>query len=324
MRYSLFMIPVICIALLMAGCKAGKTRAGRGTGGATISQTAQAATSPASQPAETSLPARPVLFEPPPQLARERAALIFLHDAGSSPQAAAQSLGLHAAARDAGVVLAFPQGSGPAHALAWNAGACCGEAQAAQAPDAAWLASLIRVLPGKFGVDPARIYLAGKGAGGMMAYRMACEHADLLAGVAVVGAALDVPGCAPTKALPVLHVHSMEDRRFPYFGGQAPAPLGEGLLPMNSAIRSAMFWARSSRCTEHYSRFTQGDAIWERFQHCAAGAEVTLLSLSATATRNGDPYAGYPVGFKVLEYFGLTKKWEEGKKNTIDAMPGMR
>ncbi|AGW12290.1 alpha/beta hydrolase family esterase [Megalodesulfovibrio gigas] len=319
MRYSLFMILALCLLAACPGCKSGKARTGRGAAAPAQSQAQVTQLSD-----DVSLPARPVLFEPPPKLARERAALIFLHDAGSSPQQAARSLGLEAAARDAGVLLAIPQGSGPAGALAWNAGSCCGEAQATQTPDAAWLVSLIRVLPGKFGVDPARIYLAGKGAGGMMAYRMACEHADLLAGVAVVGASLDAPGCVPAKALPVLHVHGMEDRRHPYFGGQAPEPLGEGLRTMNSAIRSAMFWARSNRCATQYTRFTQGDAIWERFEHCAAGADVTLLSLSATAGRGGDPYAGYPVGFKILEYFGLTKKWDTGKKNSIDAMPGMR
>lgn len=270
------------------------------------------------------IPSRPVLYEQPTARGKYRAALIYLHEAGSSPEEAARRHGLLAAARDAGVLLVLPQGSGPSGALSWNAGPCCGQAAAKSSPDLPWLGQLIQSLPRTHQIDPKHIYIAGQGNGGMLAYRAACEFSSSLAGVAVVGSGFDSPDCRPGAPIPVLHVHSMEDARWPYFGGNVKTPLEAGLHQVAPAIKSVTYWALVNGCTQQYRRFTQGSAIWEAFEQCAPGGQVTLLSLAGAAGTKENPYARYPVGFKILEFFDLTKEWGTSKKNTLDALPGIR
>ena len=66
----------------------------------------------------------------------------------------------------------------------------------------------------KYSVDGTRVYLAGSANGALMAYRMACDHAELIAGVLVHGAGMDqrdVDACAPARPLHILHVQGTED-----------------------------------------------------------------------------------------------------------------
>lgn len=274
-----------------------------------------AAARPAAAPSSL---ARPVEILPPPAWGKTRPAVIFLHDAGTTPRKNAEDLGLVAAARDAKVLLALPQGTGPADALSWNAGSCCGEAQARNVDDVASLGDLLRSLVATHHVDPRRIYLAGQGAGGMLAYRFACVHADLLAGVAAVGASLEEAACKPGRALPVLHAHSLEDLRWPYFGGPASDPLRLEVRQTPGAPATTGLWARMNGCQGPPVLFTQGAATWERHGGCAGGNATTLLTLSSHAGKGGNPYGDYPVGFKILEYFQLTKKWDEKAPLPVD------
>jgi polyhydroxybutyrate depolymerase len=54
-----------------------------------------------------------------------------------------------------------------------------------------------------------------------MAYRMACQSADLIAGIASLAGMtlLNPSNCAPTQAVNILHIHGTADTMVPSGGG---------------------------------------------------------------------------------------------------------
>ncbi|MEX0589888.1 MAG: PHB depolymerase family esterase [Xanthobacteraceae bacterium] len=111
--------------------------------------------------------------------------------------------------------------------------------------DVPFLTTVVRRLIAEGIADPNRIYLAGLSMGGFMATRMACEHAQLFAAVAVIAATVPEQyrkSCAPRRPLPALFMHGTFDPIVPWFG----LPMaGAGILSANDA---AQFFADLAGC----------------------------------------------------------------------------
>lgn len=78
------------------------------------------------------------------------------------------------------------------------------------------------VIPAEGG-DPARLYVTGVSAGGMMAYRLACQTPGgmQVRAIAVVATTMTLPPskCPDAAGLSVLHIHGDADTRVPLAGG---------------------------------------------------------------------------------------------------------
>ncbi|MEO1835798.1 MAG: PHB depolymerase family esterase [Akkermansiaceae bacterium] len=102
----------------------------------------------------------------------------------------------------------------------WNAtDACCGIGGTAD--DESYLEALINGISRKLTLDRRRIYIVGYSNGGFMGYRMACRHADLIAGIAsIAGATYNNPGhCVPSEPVHTLQIHGTADFTIGYAGG---------------------------------------------------------------------------------------------------------
>ncbi len=84
-----------------------------------------------------------------------------------------------------GIAVAYPDGIGGS----WNAGGCCGQAEADDLDDVGFILALVDELVASYSIDPDRVYLTGFSNGGLLAYRLACES-DRFAAIAPVGATL--------------------------------------------------------------------------------------------------------------------------------------
>jgi polyhydroxybutyrate depolymerase len=129
-----------------------------------------------------------------------------------------------AADRD-GYIAVYPNGTSGIgeRFLTWNAGACCGAAAARQVDDVGFTLAMLDDLARRVPVDAQRIYATGLSNGAMMAYRLAAEAPHRIAAVAGVAGAMTLAGFAPARAVPVMHIHSMDDQRALYGGGLGPA-----------------------------------------------------------------------------------------------------
>ena len=78
-----------------------------------------------------------------------------------------------------------------------------------------------------------------------MAYRMACQSADLIAGVASLAGPtfLDRSLCVPSEPVNILHIYGSADQTATYWGGAGPMVGSLNGTPDPGAVRSVQIWA---------------------------------------------------------------------------------
>lgn len=148
--------------------------------------------------------------------------VFLLH--GYSVNAAVQDtyFGASRVARSMGFYLVLPEGTEDASGKQfWNATPGCCDFGRTGVDDVAYLTGLLDELEERVPVDTTRVYFTGHSNGGFMSYRMACELAPRIAGIAVL-AGSDFAGemdCVPSMPVSVLHVHGTDDASVPYENG---------------------------------------------------------------------------------------------------------
>lgn len=154
--------------------------------------------------------------------------------------------------------------------------------------DAAFLLAVADKLISDGLVDRKRVYMAGISNGGMMAQRMACEHADRVAGIASVAGSLPeklAGKCKPLQPVPVILIHGTEDPIVLWRGGAVAGFEEFGkVLP---ALETAGFWATNNRCRSNTVSVSETDrdpkdgtrVRLELFPDCAANADVSMVTV---------------------------------------------
>lgn len=170
---------------------------------------------------------RSYIVHVPPQVksGKPLPAVLNFHGGGAHAKVQQQYSRMDQTADREGFVAIYPNGSGGigGRLLTWNAGACCGPAAASRVDDVGFTIALIDDLAGRLPLDSGRIYATGLSNGSMMAYRLAAEAAHRIAAVAGVAGAMTLSRFAPDSAVPVMHIHSVDDQRALYNGGLGPA-----------------------------------------------------------------------------------------------------
>ena len=168
---------------------------------------------------------------------------------------------MNATADARGFIVVYPNG----YQTSWNGGACCGKAADEGIDDVGFARAMIEDIGERACIDPKRIYATGMSNGGFMSHRLACEAADVIAAAAPVAGLLGLePGeCNPSRPIPLLHMHGLEDTLVPYEG-------------VDESIET---WAEKNGCTGTPSGETIGSATCETRSDCSDGASVTLCSI---------------------------------------------
>lgn len=142
------------------------------------------------------------------------------------------------------IVVVYPRGEG----YSYNAGRCCGIAASRKVDDSAALIRMLAVESDLYPQNRSRLYLTGFSNGGMMAYRFACEHPELVAAIGVVAAAYVArPDCMPSRPVPAMHIHGLLDRTVPYRGTRWSRLLRTSLPTVaqtNKVFGHVDYWAR--------------------------------------------------------------------------------
>jgi polyhydroxybutyrate depolymerase len=229
--------------------------------------------------------------------------VIDFHGYGSTKEAQAAISGFREKADEAGFLAVFPQGIDDA----WNGGWCCdpfvnftGGHWSGPRDDVGFARAIVDQLAGLLPVDPLRIYATGLSNGGAMTHFAGCEGADFLAAIAPASFPLDEiqRDCAPSRPLPVLQLHGLDDTTVPYDGGVGSL----GPLPFTSAPDSAARWAGLDGCSGPTVRtLTAGESFCDAYTTCPDGAEVELCSLKAGHVLYANPDVA--VADRVWDFF---------------------
>jgi polyhydroxybutyrate depolymerase len=233
-----------------------------------------------------------LLHLPEPNPGHPLPLVVVIHGAGGSGKLVAINTGFSAAADSHGFAVAYPDGTRSrvsalltlfrGRHFTWNAGDCCGFAKERGIDDVAALRALVEDATRAAPIDSSRVFAAGLSNGGMMAYRLACEAADVFAAVAVVSGALVTHACAPSEPVSVIHIHGALDQVVPYDGGR-------GAYTTYPTTESAIdFWLGADGCDPTPQVSWPADGVTKRrFPNCRAGTEVELIKLESS--RHGWP-----------------------------------
>lgn len=168
---------------------------------------------------------------------------------------------LHRHAQQGGYAVVFPNGTGFGlfdEVRTWNAGGgqdgwrcASGKACEEGIDDVAYVADLLDDVEERVVVDTDRVYATGLSNGGAMSHRLACELSERITAIAAVGGAMQFTTnatCAPTRPVPVLHVHGTADPCWQYEEGSPDCPVGGGDDPHVGVEQTMAEWAAILGC----------------------------------------------------------------------------
>lgn len=209
------------------------------------------------------------------------ALVVALHGGGGNADQLERTIRLNRIAETEGFLVVYPDGSGrwDEILLTWNAGNCCGYALDQRVDDVAVLRALVEELAASYSIDRKRVYATGMSNGGMMAYRLACEAADLFAAIAPVAGALNLEACTPAEPVSVLAIHGTADQHVLFEGG-APLIQADQHPRRDRSVHQAMtFWAAVNGCDPEPLVVQSGSVSHESHPGCDAGRGVELLAI---------------------------------------------
>lgn len=232
--------------------------------------------------------------------------VVAFHGGGGNAAGFKAYAGLDRVADREGFVVVYPDGSGrmARRLLTWNAGGCCGYAALENADDVGFTWALLRDLARDLPLDSTRVYATGHSNGSMMAYRVAAESAGRIAAIVTVAGAMPLRSVTPSRPMPVLHVHSVDDPRALYTGGLGPPFPGTQSRVAHGAVEPQLErWRIHDRCPAEPRTADRRSAgghtatllVWAP---CAGGAEVALWKL--TGAGHGWPGSRSPLPERIM------------------------
>lgn len=191
---------------------------------------------------------RSYVYSVPPAVAGKKYPLVvLLHGALGSGEQIWRYNALPELAKREGFILMAPSGINNI----WNDGRPATlSGRKSTADDAGFLIALIDKAIAEYGADPHRVYMTGVSNGGLMTFRMLCEHGERFAAVAPVIATLPkerAETCSARQVIPIQLTLGTADPLLPYEGG-ANDKTGVTMLSGPAAFD---FFAARAGCRDH-------------------------------------------------------------------------
>jgi polyhydroxybutyrate depolymerase len=230
----------------------------------------------------------------PDRLQKERGpfpTVMVLHGGLGTGSIIRRQIHMDAVATREGFVTVYPDGLGSG----WNDGrGDSARGRYGAADDGAFLRMVVNTLIRDEIAVHSRVFLTGVSNGGMMSLRMGCEAADLFAAIAPIIANLPadiVPGCKPSRPVPLLLINGMDDPLVPWSGGGAGFRGHRGEVISTAATID--FWRQVNGCSPEPFSLTlklpasgSGTGLDARlFNQCRSGAPVALVGIKGGGHR---------------------------------------
>jgi polyhydroxybutyrate depolymerase len=207
--------------------------------------------------------------------------LIFiLHGGTGNAESAIRMSNFNEVADKNGILVVYPNGTGRLSndkLLTWNGGDCCAYAETQNVDDVGFIRAIVSDLRSKINIDTKRIYAAGLSNGGIMSQRLACEAADIFAGIAPVAGTLNYSPCAPSQPISVIEFHGTDDQHIPYQGGRGSKSLVD--VDFASVEFSINFWVSYNQCSSQPQTSRQNDIQLDIWSNCRGSTSVELYTI---------------------------------------------
>jgi len=209
---------------------------------------------------------------------------------------------LDAVADREGFIAVYPDGTSAAilEMRTWNAGGgvgpwrcVSGRACEENVDDEVYLSDVLDLVEAVLPVEQRRVYATGLSNGGAMSYRLGCTMADRIAAVAGVATGNQYATsheCAPSRPVPVLHIHGTADPCWEYEGGNAACLQDDGgrMISVGATIHGEgelEGWRAINGCDDTSATVAIDDAsddgttASEERWSCAEGSAVVLITV---------------------------------------------
>ena len=206
--------------------------------------------------------------------------LVALHGGGGDAdyQASDDKYRLIGKSEQAGFIAVFPNGYSRFKSgilATWNAGGCCAAAVRNKVDDVGFLREVILRMERQASIDRNRVFMTGMSNGAMMSYRMACEASDLVRAIAPVAGTDNTAHCKPSRPVPVIHFHAVNDEMVNFNGG--PGPKSFTQADFTSVPSTIAKWVQLDRSDPKARRvLSASGAPCDRYPAKAGGAPVEL------------------------------------------------
>jgi len=179
--------------------------------------------------------------------------VLMLHGYGSDALQTNVLFGLQYIADDENILLVAPEGTVDSTGKHfWAAGNVCCDFEHTGVDDVKYLTDLVKEVKQYYAVDPKRVFAVGVSNGAFMALGLACQAADVFAGVVSYAGAgpVDASTCNPTEPVAVLQIHGTADTTVPYNGGTLAASVYPGVtVTLPSVAQTVGDWAKRDGCS---------------------------------------------------------------------------
>jgi polyhydroxybutyrate depolymerase len=179
---------------------------------------------------------RPVTLQVPADFdpAQRYPLVLILHGYGANGFVQQAYFGLSGEADRRQVLTLAPDGLVDSRNMQfWNADPFCCDFDDRNPDDVGYLGSLVDDVMDAYPVDASAVFAIGHSNGGFMSYRMACERADLFAGIVSLAGNASSITCEPSEPVNIVHAHGTTDATVPFSG----------------AVPSVDQWADLNGCT---------------------------------------------------------------------------
>jgi len=211
--------------------------------------------------------------------------VVNMHGLTNTPQLQEGFSQMNPVADTNGFVVVYPAGLN----ASFNAGDCCGESSATGVDDVGFVRAVVADAESRICVDPKRVYETGFSNGGMMAYQLACNAADLFAAVAPTEGSNETNApCHPSRPVPLA--------AFEYLADPVVVPA--------TAQASVDAWATQMGCPDAGATTTMEAAFTcQEWSQCENAAAVWYCTLPGGT--HYPPVGSAPVIWSFLSKFSL-------------------
>lgn len=191
-----------------------------------------------------------LLFSTKPQAGQKGQPLVIaLHDEGSSAKNLLRITQgrLNKIAEQDGYIVVYPEGVKKQWDIEGKRAS-----ESLYSGDIGFIKMLIESLGKEMTLDRDRIFVTGMGAGGLLAFQLACEMPEMFKGVAVVSAAMpkqNIDGCKDVSKTSLLLINGTDNPIVPYRGGMVY--MKKQAVDVLSTEETIGHWLKKNSCLYH-------------------------------------------------------------------------